>query len=206
MNAPRNFDREMLSAIAGLKGRPSLLLHVCCAPCASQVLEQLEAYFDITCYYFNPNISPRAEYDARLREVERLLSEMPLRRRIPLIAEGYDPDPFFSAAEGLESEPEGGKRCEACFRLRLQRSARSAVLSGCEYYATSLTNGPMKNARLINAIGEEYALGVKWLPNDFKKRGGFLRSCELSRTYSLYRQDYCGCVFSQAARQVQTDR
>jgi len=181
---------------------PTLLLHSCCAPCSSYSLEYLSQYFRITLLYYNPNISPEREYAARLNEQRRLIAAMPLRHKVELVEGRYAPREFLEAVRGLEKEPEGGERCHVCYRLRLEEAAREAARLGTEYFSTTLTISPMKRADVINAIGREVAekYGVKFLPTDLKKRGGYLRSIELSREYDLYRQNYCGCAFSRPAR------
>lgn len=178
---------------------PSLLLHVCCAPCSSYCLEYLSEYFKITVFYYNPNITVSEEYEHRLSEEQRLIREMSFKNPVEIIESTYDPERFFSAVKGLEKEPEGGKRCEACFILRLGESARKAKELGFDFFTTTLTISPLKNAALLNDIGYETGekYGVAWLPSDFKKREGYKRSIELSREYDLYRQSYCGCVFSR---------
>lgn len=175
---------------------PEILLHACCAPCSSYVLEHLSDHFRIRVFYYNPNIDPKDEYEKRAAELERLVKEM--NPAAKCICAEYDPQSFYEAVQGLESEPEGGKRCEQCFRLRLKEAAKAAAEAGCEYFTTTLTISPHKNAAVINKIGEEISkeYGIKWFPSDFKKNGGFQRSIELSKEYGLYRQDYCGCVFS----------
>lgn len=184
---------------------PSLLLHSCCAPCSSYVLEYLSRYFRITVLYYNPNISPRAEFERRLQEQQRLIEEMPLARPVELMAGEYTPERFAAIARGHETDPEGGERCRACFRLRLEETARIAAERGFDFFTTTLSISPLKNAEWLNRIGgalaEEY--GVAYLFSDFKKREGYKRSCALSREYDLYRQDYCGCAFSKAQRQAQ---
>lgn len=184
---------------------PTLLLHSCCAPCSSYTLEYLAEHFSITLLYYNPNISPESEYATRLEEQKRLIAELPVKNKVSLIAGRYDPREFLDAVRGLEKEPEGGARCGVCFRLRLAEAAREAVSLGAEYFSTTLTISPLKNAERINTIGREVAreYGVKFLPADLKKRGGYLRSIELSRKYGLYRQNYCGCVFSKRPAQKQ---
>lgn len=197
-----NYQKE-LDRIIGENERqsrtPVLLLHVCCAPCSSYCLEYLSGYFDIIVYYYNPNISPETEYLFRLREEERYLAESGFKHSVRMTESVYDPQEFFEAVRGLEKEPEGGKRCEACFRLRLEASARKAKELGADYFTTTLTISPLKNAALLNRIGAEMGekFGVAWLPSDFKKREGYKRSIELSRMYNLYRQNYCGCIFSK---------
>ena len=199
----RNYGKELetlLREIGQSGKRPSLLLHACCAPCSSYVLEYLSRYFSISVLYYNPNISPKAEYEKRKTELERLLSAMPLEGSVTLLPCAYEGEAFLEAARGLEQAPEGGERCERCFRLRLRRAAQEAKTQGFDYFTTTLSISPLKNAELLNRIGEE--VGVAHLPADFKKKEGYKRSIELSREYSLYRQNYCGCVFSKAQREV----
>lgn len=191
-----NYDRLMRDMLRRMKERSSLMLHVCCAPCASQVLERLDPYFDITCFFYNPNIYPPAEYEARLNEVKRLLTLLPLSQKVRLIEGKYDPDRWFGLVKGHEADPECGGRCSICFEERLRETLLTARECGCDYFASSLTNGPKKNAAVINTIGFSLEDGVRWLPNDFKKKGGFDRSLALSEEYGLYRQDTCGCIFS----------
>ena len=179
--------------------RPSLLLHACCAPCSSYVLEYLSEYFDITLFFYNPNISPREENDYRQEELLRLVGDMGLSDKVKVITGEYEPEKFYAIAAGLEALPEGGARCAKCYELRLSESARKAAEGGYDYFTTTLSISPYKNAEWLNsigvALGEEY--GVKYLVSDFKKRNGYKRSCELSAEYGLYRQDYCGCEFSK---------
>lgn len=207
MAAPsRNYSKELERLIQQLEqeGRvPRLLLHVCCAPCSSAVLEYLTQYFSITLLYYNPNIAPYEEYQKRETELRRLVSQMEMVHPVELLPCDYDGQAFVEAARGLEKEPEGGKRCEECFRLRLRYAAREAARLGFDYYTTTLSISPLKNAPLLNRLGEEIGaeFGVAHLPSDFKKKNGYKRSVELSKEYSLYRQDYCGCVFSKAQRQ-----
>lgn len=180
--------------------RPRLLLHVCCAPCSSGCLEELCAHFEVTCFYYNPNISPKEEFDRRADELLRLTHEMPLTGS-PLVEVGaYEPEKFDQIAKGLEDIPEGGERCFACYRLRLEETARRAEQGHFDYFTTTLSISPLKNADKLNAIGGELAerYGVPYLFSDFKKADGYLRSIQRSREYSLYRQDYCGCVYSKA--------
>ena len=197
-----NYQKELDRIIDGLGQQgepPRLLLHVCCAPCSSYCLEYLSEYFDITVYYYNPNISKKEEYLKRLAEEERYISVKEFKHPVKLTESTYDPQEFFDAVRGLEKEPEGGLRCRECFKLRLEASAKKAKELGFEWFTTTLTISPMKNAALLNEIGAEMGekYGVKWLPSDFKKKEGYKRSIELSREYGLYRQDYCGCVFSR---------
>lgn len=207
----RNYQRELDSILEKVpRGEKRLFLHSCCAPCSSYVLEYLSVYFWVTVFYFNPNISPQEEYLHRLAE-QRHLIECFNREggRYPIaVREGeYVPQSFYDMARGLESCPEGGERCEKCFRLRLEETARQALAAGADYFTTTLSISPLKNAPLLNCIGEELArtYGIPWLPSDFKKKNGYKRSVELSAEYELYRQDYCGCIFSKEERARQTD-
>ena len=204
----RNFQKEMDKLIEqNLKDGiiPSLLLHSCCAPCSSYVLEYLSQFFNITVLYYNPNISPKDEYLYRLQEEKRLISEMKFKNPVKILDCDYNADEFFTVAKGLEKEPEGGKRCEKCFDLRLDFTAKTAKTNNFDYFATTLTISPLKNANLINQIGESLAekYNVKYLSSDFKKKEGYKRSITLSKEYNLYRQNYCGCIYSKAARERQ---
>lgn len=207
MHPPINYAKKLDALIASLPQgpRPTLLLHACCAPCSSAVLEYLTQYFDVSLLYYNPNIAPYAEYQKRLAELERLIAQMPLAHPPRLVPCAYDGQAFDRAAAGLEREPEGGARCLRCYRLRLEEAARTARDLGLDYFTTTLSISPLKNAQALNRIGEELGerYGVKHLPGDFKKREGYKRSIQLSREYGLYRQDYCGCVYSQAQRERQ---
>lgn len=208
-NEPRrNYQKELEHKLLQFQADgkvPILLLHSCCAPCSSYVLEYLSQYFRITVFYYNPNITSPQEYRKRVEEVKRLISEMPAQHPISFIEGEYEPRRFTEAARGLEHEPEGGARCGQCFRLRLSRTAEMAAQIAREtgeeiLFTTSLTISPLKNAPLLNNIGEEVASqygGIAWLNSDFKKRGGYQRSIILSAQYGLYRQNYCGCVYSQ---------
>lgn len=179
---------------------PSLLLHSCCAPCSSYVLEYLSEYFNITIFYYNPNISPEEEFFKRVNEQKRLISEIPLKHEVKFIEGTYEPNRFFELSRGLEDIPEGGARCFKCYRLRLEETAKLAKENCFDYFTTTLSISPHKNAQVLNAIGldlsEKY--GVNYLFSDFKKRNGYKRSCELSEIYGLYRQNYCGCIYSKA--------
>ncbi len=179
--------------------RPSLLLHVCCAPCSSGCLEELCDHFDVTCFYYNPNISPREEFDRRACELQRLTQEMPLAGHPPVVIGAYEPEKFDQIARGLEQVPEGGARCFACYRLRLEETARQAREGSFDYFTTTLSISPLKNADKLNAIGGELAeiYGVPYLFSDFKKANGYLRSIQRSKEYALYRQDWCGCIYSK---------
>ncbi len=196
----KNYQRELDSVISSLSSRPRLLLHSCCGPCSSYVLEYLTRYFEVYLSYYNPNIQPRGEYDLRLENQLKVLGRIP---GVTLVPCEYDGGAYDEAVRGLESEPEGGARCTECFRLRLDFAAREAMRLGCEYFATTLTVSPHKDAQRINAIGEELAekYSVKWLPGDFKKREGYKRSIELSREFGLYRQNYCGCLYSKTTEE-----
>lgn len=178
---------------------PTLLLHSCCAPCSSYTLEYLSQYFKITVFYYNPNIYPSEEFAKRVEEQQRLIQALPAQYPISFIEGDYDSKEFYAVTKGLEKEPEGGLRCFECFRLRLEKSAILSKENGFDYFTTTLTISPLKNADKLNEIGEELAekYGVKFLPSDFKKRGGYQRSIQLSKEYNLYRQNYCGCIFSQ---------
>ena len=177
--------------------RPSLLLHACCAPCSSYVLEYLTQYFDITVFYYNPNISPESEYIHRTEEIQRLIREF--RPEVKFIEGKYEPQRFYEISKGLEKEPERGARCLKCYRLRLEESATAAVKGGFDYFTTTLSISPQKDSQVLNAIGKEVSdiYNIPYLFSDFKKRGGYKRSIELSAQFSLYRQNFCGCVFSR---------
>ncbi|MCH5352902.1 MAG: epoxyqueuosine reductase QueH [Acutalibacter sp.] len=201
----RNYSKEqdgILREIEQSGKRPTLLLHACCAPCSSYVLEHLARFFSISVLYYNPNIEPESEYDKRKAELQRLIDSMPLENEVTLLPCEYHNQAFREISKGLEDVPEGGERCLACFRLRLRRAAEEAKRRGFDYFTTSLSISPLKNAEALNRIGEEVGkeLGVTHLPSDFKKKDGYKRSLELSREYDLYRQDYCGCVFSKIQR------
>lgn len=223
-----NYQYELERVILGLPDvHRCLFLHSCCAPCSSYCLEYLRQYFEITVFYYNPNISFGEEYRHRVEEQKRLIAELNTQSSVPdkdggFYSEGdaakdgrtrnriqfeegvYEPERFFEIAKGMEDCPEGGERCFACYELRIREAAQRAAEGGFDYFTTTLTISPLKNAQKLNEIGrrmgEEY--GVAWLPCDFKKRGGYQRSIELSKEYGLYRQDYCGCVFSKREREI----
>lgn len=178
--------------------KPRLLLQCCCAPCSSYVLEYLSEYFDITLFFYNPNMSSDAEYDKRAKELVRLVGEMGLVGCKTQI-EPYNPQEFFEIAKGKETEPEGGERCFACYRLRLEKTAKKAKEENFDYFCTTLSISPHKRADKLNEIGGELSeiFGVKYLYSDFKKNNGYIRSIELSRKFDLYRQNFCGCVYSK---------
>lgn len=201
-----NYQLELDKIIESLGDNRRLLLHSCCAPCSSYVLEYLTEYFDITVYYYNPNITSCDEYKKRIDEERRLIGLFKTSRPVKFIAGEYEPERFYELARGREELAEGGARCFDCYRLRLDRTARymSEHLGKYDYFATTLTLSPHKNAEKLNEIGFEVAAkyGVNYLPSDFKKREGYKRSIELSRIYGLYRQDYCGCEYSRRAREA----
>ncbi len=214
MGNVRNYQRELDKVIEGLctdqgvQCKPSLFLHSCCAPCSSYVLEYLRAFFRITVFYYNPNISMDQEYLHRVEEQKRLINMMneeAPENEIRVVEGDYEPGLFFDKVKGMEQCPEGGERCFACYELRLRKTAESAAALGYDYFATTLTISPLKNAEKLNQIGEQLAgeYQIKWLPSDFKKKNGYKRSLELSAEYDLYRQDYCGCIYSKAERERQ---
>lgn len=195
-----NYQKELDKITDSLNGDvPKLFLHSCCAPCSSYTLEYLSNYFDITVYYFNPNISPKAEFDKRYAEQKRLIEALPSKHPIKLVCGEYDYNDFLKIAKGYENVPEGGERCFRCYRMRIESTAKLAKEQGFDYFCTTLSISPLKNSQKINEIGYEVAekYGIKWLPSDFKKKEGYKRSIELSREYQLYRQNFCGCVFSK---------
>ena len=195
----RRYQKEQDAVVAALGGkRPRLLLHSCCGPCSSSVLERLTQHFDVTLLWYNPNLSPQEEFDRRFAAQLELLEKMGLSEEVPVLAENRKHEDYLRRVEGLENEPEGGRRCTECFRLRLFECARLAKQYGFEYFCTTLTVSRHKDAERLNALGEELAqaFGVKWLPSDFKKRGGEQRSQQLAAQYGIYRQNYCGCEFS----------
>lgn len=200
-NGQRWLERR-LRTLAELDAVPRLLLHSCCAPCSSYVLEYLSEYFEITVFYYNPNITEAAEYRRRADEQRRLIAQMPLPRAVRFLEGPYCPEAFLELAKGLEGLPEGGERCRRCYRMRLQQTAETAAAGGFDCFATTLSISPYKDAQTLNELGAEIgrAAGVEYLYADFKKRDGYRRSCELSKQYGLYRQNYCGCRFSRPQR------
>lgn len=210
--SPRpNYQRQLeqtLEAIARSGRTPKLLLHSCCAPCSSYVLEYLSAFFEITVLYYNPNLYPAEEFDLRAREQARLIREMDFPHPVQLLGVEHQPEAFWAVARGFETQPEGGERCTQCFRLRLARAAQEARARGMDYFTTTLSISPHKDAGRLATIGAELAqrYQVPYLFSDFKKRGGYQRSIELSRRYALYRQDYCGCLFSQQEAEARARR
>lgn len=200
-----NYQKELDKLISNLQKEekvPTLLLHSCCAPCSSYVLEYLSNYFRITVLYYNPNIYPESEYSKRIIEQQTLIGEMRTKYPVQFIAGSYDKEKFYAMAKGLEEVKEGGVRCFQCYELRLRETAEIAKAGGYDYFTTTLSISPLKNAAKLNEIGlklaEEY--GVAYLTSDFKKKNGYKRSVELSAQYGLYRQDYCGCEFSMRQR------
>ena len=197
-----NYQKELEKLIEGQQkaGRvPRLFLHACCAPCSSYVLEYLSRFFSVTVFFYNPNISPKEEYEKRVAEIRRLISEMEFLHPVDLVEGAYRPEDFYAMAKGLEDVPEGGERCFKCYRLRMEAAAKLAQEGGYDYFTTTLSISPLKNAGKINEIGQKLAqiYKVEHLPSDFKKKNGYKRSIELSHEYGLYRQNYCGCVFSK---------
>lgn len=202
----RNYQLELdkIISIAEEEGEyPSLLLHSCCAPCSSYVLKYLSEYFKITLLYFNPNISPESEYMKRVAEQKRLIESMPFKNKVEFIEGRYEPREFYDAVKGYEEEPEGGRRCHICYEMRLREAAEYAKKGGYDYFTTTLSISPLKKSDVLNEIGERVGIeyGIAHLPSDFKKRNGYKQSIELSKEYDLYRQNFCGCVFSK--RQVE---
>ena len=197
-----NYQRELDKITENLSKTgetPVLLLHACCAPCSSYCLEYLSQHFKIYIYFYNPNISDKEEYLYRFNEEKRLISQMYFKNSVEIIKSEYESKYFFENVRGLEKEPEGGARCKKCFELRLEKTAQKAKEISADYFTTTLTISPLKNAQLLNDTGVKMAdkYGIKWLYSDFKKKEGYKRSIELSKIYNLYRQDYCGCVFSK---------
>ena len=201
-----NYQKELDKLISNLQrgGKtPKLLLHSCCAPCSSYVLEYLSDYFEITVFYYNPNIFPESEYTKRILEQQMLINDMKVTHPVSFLAGSYDRERFFEMAAGLEHLKEGGERCFKCYELRLEEAAKIAKECEFEYFTTTLSISPMKNAEKLNEIGNKVGekYGVSYLQSDFKKKNGYKRSIELSKEYGLYRQDYCGCEFSFRDRQ-----
>lgn len=198
MNFQENLEKE-IDKIIESKKTPSLLIHSCCAPCSSYVLEYLSNYFKITILYYNPNISPKEEFIKRCEEQKRLISEMPLKNKVDFIEGVYDNNRYEELIKGKEHEKEGGSRCHICYNMRLEETAKLAKEKGYDYFTTTLSISPYKNAKVLNEIGEALAekYEINYLYADFKKKNGYKRSIELSKEYSLYRQNYCGCKYSK---------
>ena len=204
----RNYQKELDELLKKKsEKKPSLFLHCCCAPCSSYVLEYLHPYFQITLFFYNPNITEEKEYKKRKEELKRYVSEIPFGKEIKMVDADYLPEKFWEVSRGLEQEPERGGRYEKCFQLRLSETAKKAREGNYDYFCTTLSISPHKNADLLMKIGEELAerFEICYLPSDFKKKNGYKRSIELSREYDLYRQDYCGCVFSQKQRRKEQE-
>ncbi len=198
----RNYQKELdklLESVGSMEKKPRLFLHACCAPCSSYCLEYLSKYFSITVFFYNPNIFPQEEYRKRVEEIKRLIGEMAFENPVDFIEGEYNPQDFFDMAKGLEKVAEGGERCFRCYRQRMEETARLARIGGYDYFTTTLSISPLKNAAKINEIGEELGeiYEVAHLPSDFKKKNGYKRSIELSAEHQLYRQNYCGCVYSR---------
>lgn len=231
----RNYQKELEDMLARIDADghvPTLLLHACCAPCSSYCLTVLAEHFHVTVYYYNPNITEKAEFDKRAEELRRLVRELPVKYPVSVIVPEYRPGEFYEVAKGLENEPERGARCEKCFRLRMEHTAKTAAELGAEYFATTLTISPQKDAELLNRIGEEAEALLfeqnaesgnlstevergtdsepgktpKYLASDFKKKGGYAESVRLSEVYGLYRQNYCGCAFSKRDAMLRTQQ
>ncbi len=194
-----NYDLEMEKQISNIPEGTELLLHACCAPCSSAVLERIANHFKISIFYYNPNITDEDEYNKRITEIKKLISIVHPKYEISLIEGKYEPEKFFEMAKGLEKEPERGKRCYKCYELRLSETAKIAEEMGFKYFCTTLTLSPHKNVNWLNEIGEELnnKYQTTYLYSDFKKKEGYKRSIILSKEYGLYRQDYCGCIFSK---------
>ncbi|MCH5167231.1 MAG: epoxyqueuosine reductase QueH [Erysipelotrichales bacterium] len=190
-----NYDNKMMEIINSLDSKKTLLLHSCCGPCSSACIERLKDYFDITVVYYNPNIEPKDEYEHRKSEQIRLLNEWSIK----YIDSDYENDLYKRLTKDLALEKEGGIRCSVCFGIRLKYTAKKALENGFDYFTTTLTVSPHKNSELINKIGGSIgeSLGIKYLYSDFKKKEGYKRSIELANTYNLYRQNYCGCLYSK---------
>lgn len=198
-----NYQVEMEKQLQNLKGTPKLLLHACCAPCSSYVLSTLTNFFDITIYYYNPNIFPKEEFTKRYLELDKFIKEYPFIHDVSLEEGEYNYDDYKKISKGLEEEKEGGKRCYNCYKLRMEKSFIYAKKNGFDYVTTTLSISPYKNVNWINEIGKELEqkYGIKYLYADFKKKNGYKKSIEFSKEYNLYRQDYCGCVYSKRDRE-----
>lgn len=198
-----NYDLEMENQIKKLSDKNKLLLHACCAPCSSAVLERIAKYFDITILYYNPNITEKEEYEKRLKEIKNFVKKLNIEN-IKVIEGRYEPNEFFNLATGLEKEKERGKRCYKCYELRLKETAKIAEELNFDYFTTTLSISPYKNSKWLNEIGETLNKEYKptYLYADFKKKNGYKRSIELSKEFGLYRQDYCGCIYSKKEREL----
>ena len=194
-----NYNNEMKKQIENIEEGTNLLLHACCAPCSSAVLERLANHFQITIYYYNPNITDETEYKKRVEEIRKLISKIKQKYEVSILEGEYEPEKFFEMSKGLEDQPERGKRCYYCYEMRLKDTARVAEKYNYPYFTTTLSLSPHKNANWINEIGKrlEQDVNTTFLYSDFKKENGYKRSIELSKKYDLYRQDYCGCIYSK---------
>lgn len=206
-----NYNVEMEKIIGDLQKEnkiPKLLLHSCCAPCSSHVITTLTPYFDITIIYYNPNIEPKEEYEKRKQEEIRFIKEFPNINRLDFMDCDYNNELFHNEIKGLEDIPEGGKRCFKCYELRMDYTAKKALENNYDFFATTLTVSPLKNSIILNQIGEELQTeyNIKYLYSDFKKKNGYKNSIELSKEYNLYRQDYCGCIYSKKERELQKEK
>lgn len=202
MSQKRNYQKELdqrINELVSSKRVPTLLIHSCCAPCSSYVLEYLSSYFHITVLYYNPNIFPPEEYTSRVAEQQRLIEQLPVQYPIKFLEGSYQPEEFYEVARGFEQDKEGEERCFRCYRLRLEETAKYAKEAEFDYFTTTLTISPLKKADKLNDIGEELACKyqISYLTSDFKKKEGYKRSIQLSHEYGLYRQNYCGCVYSK---------
>lgn len=198
-----NYDKEFTKYVSNLKNKQNLLLHSCCAPCSSSVLERVTPYFNVTLYFYNPNITDKQEYDYRLSELHRFVATV-YGDSVKIVDGGFNPEKFYQIAAGKESLPEGDKRCFDCYNLRLTKTAEMAKVGLYDCFCTTLTVSPYKNAQKINELGYKLQanLGINYLPSDFKKQQGYVRSIELSQEYNLYRQNYCGCEYSKRQKQI----
>lgn len=194
-----NYQLKMEEIISSLDGVKKLLVHACCAPCSSYVLEYLSNYFEITVLFYNPNIDEKEEYEKRALELKRLVSTVNYKNKVDVVILDHDPSEFYQVVKGLENELEGGPRCFKCYRLRMEKAAKYAKENNFDYFTTTLSISPYKNSSKLNEIGSilEKEYGIKYLYSDFKKKNGYKRSIELSKKYSLYRQNFCGCKFSK---------
>ena len=202
-----NYDLEMEKQINHLNDKKTLLLHACCAPCSSAVLERIAEYFDITILYYNPNITEKEEYEKRLQELEKFVNEINLDN-IKVMPGRYEPEKFFEMSKGLEQEKERGKRCYQCYKLRLEETAKIAEQQNFDFFTTTLSISPYKNSKWLNEIGVDLDKKYQstYLYADFKKKNGYKRSIELSKQYNLYRQDYCGCIYSKKEKELLHNR
>ncbi len=205
----RNYQAELdsiISSVSSADKAPTLFLHSCCAPCSSYCLEYLSDFFSITVFYYNPNIYPDEEYYKRVEEQKKFIELFPAKNKISFTEGSFDKDKFYQTVKGMENLPESGLRCFACYELRLREACEYAKKGNFDYFTTTLSISPLKNADKLNEIGERLAdeYSIKYLPSDFKKKNGYKRSVEISRRYGMYRQDYCGCIYSKLEREKQS--